>query len=248
MKESFLIYKNFYEPIKLLSDEQLGRLLRGIFEYQISEKEMTDQDLFMAFSFFKNQFILDAKKYEKVILRNQKNGLNGGRPPLDKKPKKPSGFFNNPKNPKNPKNPTEPDTVTVTDTVTDTDTVKEQKDAPMENFEGKPEITELPIFLEVKKFYELKDGTYHQTELRELFGFILQLQKSGKSEKFLQYFPAYVEFKNLSGERKHGFKNFIGGGWEEDNWPLRLSEFKKKQGTVLPAHVMPGTIGSILKK
>lgn len=87
-KESFLIYKSFYEPIKALSDEQIGRLFRSLFDYQISNTDCRDSDILMAFLFFKNQFVLDEKKYEKIVERNRNNGSKGGRP---KNPDNPMG-------------------------------------------------------------------------------------------------------------------------------------------------------------
>lgn len=78
-KESFLLYKPFYEPIKSLSDQQLGRLFRALFEYQINGKDCNDSDILMAFLFFKNQFVLDEKKYEKIVERNRNNGSKRGR-------------------------------------------------------------------------------------------------------------------------------------------------------------------------
>lgn len=92
MKESFLIYKSFYPAIEDLSNEQLGKLFRAIFEYQISEIDCTDPDIVMAFKFFKNQFRLDAVKYEKVVNRNRANGLNGGRPKTEDNPENPVGL------------------------------------------------------------------------------------------------------------------------------------------------------------
>ena len=79
-KESFLIYKSFYEPIKHLSDEQLGRLFRALFDFQLDGIDCNDTDIAMAFMFFKNQFRLDNEKYQKVVERNRNNGLKGGRP------------------------------------------------------------------------------------------------------------------------------------------------------------------------
>lgn len=99
-KESFLIYKSFYEPIKYLTDEQLGRLFRAIFEYQMGNEVNIENDIRIAFEFFKNQFRVDDKKYQKVIERNKNNGKKGGRPKNPKEPKKPSGLFGNPKEPK----------------------------------------------------------------------------------------------------------------------------------------------------
>lgn len=72
-KESFIIYKSFYAPIRQLNDDQLGRLFRALFEYQIDQKEVDQgSDIFMAFQFFKNQFLIDGKKYEKVVEKRKK--------------------------------------------------------------------------------------------------------------------------------------------------------------------------------
>ncbi len=85
-KESFLIYKSFYEPISAFSNEQLGRLFRAIFVYQISGKENQDADIAIAFKFFKNQFRLDDIKYQEICEKRRENGKKGGRP------KKANGF------------------------------------------------------------------------------------------------------------------------------------------------------------
>lgn len=95
-KESFVLYKSFYGPIEDLTDQQLGKLLRSIFQYQINGDENVDQDILMVFKFFKNQFRLDEEKYKRVVNRNKLNGSEGGRP---KKPKKATGLFENPKKP-----------------------------------------------------------------------------------------------------------------------------------------------------
>ena len=93
MKESFVIYKAFYEPISELSDEDLGQLFRYIFLYQINQIEPPNTSrVYMAFQFFKNQFRLDDAKYLKVVNRNKTNGLNGGRPKTQDNPKNPVGF------------------------------------------------------------------------------------------------------------------------------------------------------------
>jgi hypothetical protein len=66
-KESFIIYKSFFGPISQLNDHQMGELFRAIFEYQINGKDVNhESEIFMAFQFFKNQFQIDLKKYEKV--------------------------------------------------------------------------------------------------------------------------------------------------------------------------------------
>lgn len=62
-KDSFIIYKSFYKPISRLSDKQLGRLFRAIFMYHLGEVVSVEEDIEMAFEFFKNQFDIDESKY-----------------------------------------------------------------------------------------------------------------------------------------------------------------------------------------
>ncbi len=72
MKESFVIYNGFYDPIKALSNEDLGKLFRWIFEYQINGLEPSNTDsVFIAFQFFKNQFRIDDAKYERVVNKDK---------------------------------------------------------------------------------------------------------------------------------------------------------------------------------
>jgi hypothetical protein len=74
MRASFLIYKSFYDPIKHLNNEHLGRLFRAIFEYQINGNEPLSTDIiYMPFLFFKNQFSLDQTKYSEKCERNSLN-------------------------------------------------------------------------------------------------------------------------------------------------------------------------------
>lgn len=78
-KTSFLIHNSFYEPIKNLTDAELGLLFRAIFEYHDTKNTSGKSginlptNILIAFSFFKNQFDLDAKKYQAVIDRNKDN-------------------------------------------------------------------------------------------------------------------------------------------------------------------------------
>ncbi len=83
-KESFVIYNSFYKPISRLSDKQLGRLFRAIFEYNISGVVDVEEDISMAFEFFKNQFEIDGSKYQAKIKRDVENGRRGGNPNFKK--------------------------------------------------------------------------------------------------------------------------------------------------------------------
>lgn len=80
-KNSFLIYLDYEEQFDLLTDEQIGQLMRAIMKYE-KTKEIPQLDgmLKMAFSFIKTQLDRDRKKYEKKCERNKENGAKGGRP------------------------------------------------------------------------------------------------------------------------------------------------------------------------
>ena len=79
-KESFILYTSFYKPISILSDKQLGRLLRAMFRYNLGEVVSVEEDIRMAFEFFKNQFELDERKYQAKVMRDAENGHRGGNP------------------------------------------------------------------------------------------------------------------------------------------------------------------------
>jgi len=79
-KDSFVLYKSLYEPIKALSTEEKGVFLDAIFKYQLDgtiDNSMNPM-VRMAFLFFKNQFDLDAKKYEDTCNKRAEIGRKGG--------------------------------------------------------------------------------------------------------------------------------------------------------------------------
>ena len=112
-RPSFLIYKSFYKPIKNLSNEDKGKLFTAILEHQTQDFDGSEQviepQIEMAFEFFKNQFELDNKKWEKRVEAQRANGKKGGRPKNsveddapDEKPNEPKetrGFLNKPTKP-----------------------------------------------------------------------------------------------------------------------------------------------------
>lgn len=109
-KSSFLIYHEYREPLKLLTDEQRGRLLMALIDY--SESGVVpelDGISMMAFSFIQSQMDRDSKKYENRCSSNRENGKKGGRPKKEndseEKPKNPLGFEETEKKTKNPKKP-----------------------------------------------------------------------------------------------------------------------------------------------
>lgn len=83
-KESFILYTSFYKPISKLSDKQLGRLFRAVFRYNLGEVFDVEEDIEMAFEFFKNQFDIDESKYQSKVMRDIENGRKGGNPNFKK--------------------------------------------------------------------------------------------------------------------------------------------------------------------
>ena len=75
MKErnAFILYKSYFTPISGLTDEQLGRLFRAIFEWQINGKANPGKDIEIPFQFFVNQFNIDNEKYQEICGKNRNN-------------------------------------------------------------------------------------------------------------------------------------------------------------------------------
>lgn len=77
-KVSFLIYLDYEEQFNLLSDEELGQLIRAIMEY---EKTGTEPNLSgvikMAFSFIKAQLDRDRDKWKEEKQKRSEAGKKG---------------------------------------------------------------------------------------------------------------------------------------------------------------------------
>lgn len=86
----------WYEDAKtfeLLSDEQLGKLIRNLVKYSQSGEAPTldDPAVAMAFRFMANRDDYDSHKYEEICEKRREAGKKGGRPP------KANGFSENQK-------------------------------------------------------------------------------------------------------------------------------------------------------
>lgn len=77
-KKGFILYNSFYEPIKALKNEQLGKLLRAIFNYTINGEITQDSDILVAFMFIKNQIDIDTNKWEEERQKRKEAGRLGG--------------------------------------------------------------------------------------------------------------------------------------------------------------------------
>lgn len=99
-KDSVIFYISQYEAVKSFSDERLGRLFRALFEKQLGNEVVLDDDVKIAFNFINNQMVIDRDKYNKKCEINRNNGKKGGAPKgnknASKQPKQPNGGKNNP--------------------------------------------------------------------------------------------------------------------------------------------------------
>lgn len=103
-KSSFLIYLDYEEQFNLLTDEQIGQLMRAIIKYEKTrEIPQLNGIVKMAFSFIKTQLDRDREKYEARCEKNRENAKKGGRPRKNQKDNlKANGFNGNQMDAKKP--------------------------------------------------------------------------------------------------------------------------------------------------
>ena len=80
MRKSFILHKDSLSIIEEMTDEQCGKFLKALYNYQINgEKSDVDFALKMALTPFYNQFDRDNEKYEKTCEARKKAGSKGGK-------------------------------------------------------------------------------------------------------------------------------------------------------------------------
>lgn len=100
-RNSFVLYTEYRDHIKLLTDEDKGKLLTAIFDYAAGEHPDVSGMAMMAFSFIRAQMDRDAASYEEKIAHRQNAGKRGGRPKKEssedeeepEEPEKTNGYF-----------------------------------------------------------------------------------------------------------------------------------------------------------
>lgn len=78
-KESFVLYQNYEDQLQDLSDEQLGKLLRYIFEYERTQDPADIQDPYIkiSFQFIRKNLDINRVKYEGTCEERRIAGLKG---------------------------------------------------------------------------------------------------------------------------------------------------------------------------
>lgn len=120
-KDSIIFYFSHYNIIKKLNNEQLGRLFRALFEKQLGNEVVLENDIEMAFDFINNQLLVDNEKYNQIALKRSMAGQRGGAPKGNKNACKNNQTSKTSKNKQNKLNDNENENDNENDNVNDND-------------------------------------------------------------------------------------------------------------------------------
>jgi len=78
-KESFVLYQSYEEQLQDLTDEQLGKLLRYIFEYERTQKSIDIKEPYIkiAFQFIRTYLDINRIKYDEICQKRSIAGSKG---------------------------------------------------------------------------------------------------------------------------------------------------------------------------
>lgn len=103
MKKNFLLENEQKDTIDTLTDEEAGKLFKGIYNYVNTGESGLKGILKAVFIPFKKTIDKNEEKYQEICERNKQNGSKGGAPKGNqnarKKQKQPKTTQNNPKQP-----------------------------------------------------------------------------------------------------------------------------------------------------
>ena len=82
-KKSLLLYYDYAQHFNFLSDEQVGKIIKAMLNYEIDGvfPEFDEPIMQMTFSFIKSNLDRDMQKFLEKCEKNAENGKKGGRPP-----------------------------------------------------------------------------------------------------------------------------------------------------------------------
>lgn len=147
-RESFIIRRSYYEPMKKLGKDERGQLLDAICEYALNgiEPDNLSPIASMAFNFIGPGIERDYLTYEMKAEKNRENGKLGGRPPKkQEEPKKPCGLTVNSEKTIETLSVSVSDSDSVSDSVSDSDIKKR-----------KTKVFVPPSLSEIKDFFSQK--------------------------------------------------------------------------------------------
>ena len=79
MKKAFVMYDEWQTLIESMTDEQAGKLIKAIYDYQYGEETPPEETLLNSiYQMMRNRFEVDAAKYKEVCEKRKINGQKGG--------------------------------------------------------------------------------------------------------------------------------------------------------------------------
>ena len=174
-RKSFILHLDSLEIYDQMSDEQIGKLHRGMRQFLIGEDPVFDQLLSLIFVPFKNQFIRDFQKYSEFIDKQVENGKKGGRPkktqPFRGKTQKSQAFSEKPKK-------------AYSDNVSDSDNVSEKDNESDKIGKGDKSPTQKSFKLitgeEFKNEIRIAGAEFETRMLHEFFDYWSEPSPGGK--------------------------------------------------------------------
>lgn len=117
MKDSFLMSRDFLDPIEKLTDEQAGALIKKVMRYALDgeDPKIEDQAVEVMFMVMKGQIDRFSEKYDAICKKRSEAGKKGGRPKAkasEKKQKKQKVFDESKKSYPDPDPDPDPDIYT----------------------------------------------------------------------------------------------------------------------------------------
>ena len=154
--KGFIIYKDWEEMVAMLDPADCGRLFMALFAFASRGEEMQlDGMTKMAFIMMRNTIERDGVQWEEICERNKKNGSKGGRP------KKPSGFSENPDKPKETNIDIETDRETDNETDSDSETDRETDNDSVTVIDSKTDSkTDIPVGRSVGRSSQSDNSNY----------------------------------------------------------------------------------------
>lgn len=92
MKDNFLLKKSQQDVFNELTDEEAGKLIKGVFQYVNTGVSGLSGVLNAVFIPIQKYIDENEKKYQAICERNRQNGANGGRPRKEETQENPVGY------------------------------------------------------------------------------------------------------------------------------------------------------------
>lgn len=214
-KKNFLLSTEHSEILDSLSDEDNGKLFKGIFAYVITGKSGLEGYLNTIFIPFKILIDKNEESYQKIVERNKENGAKGGRP---KKQNNPVGLSETQVNPEKH------------DTSHIHNHIQEDRDRGM----GKEEETKSDSFTKIQTEFN-NVGLSKVIKLTKSRKEKLQLRLNEYGEELiLDAIKKIPESKFLMGNNKQGWKCSFDWLFDNDKNILKVYEgnYDGKEKTV----------------